>query len=74
MPRALNRVSWRVSSAVEAPYRGTVRDWRAGALGLRGTYRPVADLVEAGGVLHAWSPYLLPSPADWPAQARPTGF
>ncbi|MEV0611857.1 glycosyltransferase [Nonomuraea sp. NPDC050404] len=74
VPRALNRASWRISSAVEAPYRGTVRDWRAGTLGLRRAFRPVADLIEAGGVLHAWSPHLLPAPADWPAQARPTGF
>ncbi|MFD2351023.1 glycosyltransferase [Nonomuraea ferruginea] len=62
VPRALNRASWRISSAVEAPYRGTVREWRAGPLGLRGRCRPVADLVRAGGVLHAWSPYLLPAP------------
>ncbi|TXK40020.1 glycosyltransferase [Nonomuraea sp. C10] len=74
VPRALNRASWRISSAVEAPYRGTVREWRAGPLGLRGRCRPVADLVRAGGVLHAWSPYLLPAPADWPADAQPTGF
>ncbi|WP_043632895.1 glycosyltransferase [Nonomuraea candida] len=74
VPRALNRASWRVSSAVEAPYRGTLRDWRAGALGLGKGFRPVADLVAAGGVLHAWSPHLLPAPADWPARARPTGF
>ncbi|MFB4271372.1 glycosyltransferase [Nonomuraea sp. GTA35] len=73
-PRALNRASWRVSSAVEAPYRGTVRDWRVGALGLRDGFRPVADLVEAGGVLHAWSPHLLPAPPDWPASAHPIGF
>lgn len=25
-------------------------------------------------MLHAWSPHLLPAPADWPAEARPTGF
>ncbi|MEV1001183.1 glycosyltransferase [Nonomuraea sp. NPDC050202] len=74
VPRALNRASWRVSSAVEAPYRGTVRDWRVGALGLRDGFRPVADLVEAGGVLHAWSPHLLPAPPDWPASAHPIGF
>ncbi|MFI7642485.1 glycosyltransferase [Nonomuraea sp. NPDC049400] len=71
---ANGRARWRISSAVEAPYRGTVRNWRAGALGLREGFRPVADLVEAGGVLHAWSPHLLPAPADWPAQAHPTGF
>ncbi|MEV0830022.1 glycosyltransferase [Nonomuraea rubra] len=74
VPPALNRATWGVSSAVEAPYRGTVRDWRAGALGLRDGFRPVADLVKAGGVLHAWSPHLLPAPADWPADAHPTGF
>ncbi|SPL95553.1 UDP-glucose:sterol glucosyltransferase [[Actinomadura] parvosata subsp. kistnae] len=51
-----------------------MRSWRAGALGLRAGFRTVAGLVEAGGVLHAWSPHLLPSPADWPAAARPTGF
>ncbi|KAB8189215.1 glycosyltransferase [Nonomuraea phyllanthi] len=73
-PRALNRASWGVSAAVEAPYRGTVRDWRAEALGLRPGSRAVAGLVKAGGVLHAWSPHLLPAPADWPAYARPTGF
>jgi sterol 3beta-glucosyltransferase len=59
---------------VEAPYRGTVRRWRADALGLDGEFRPVADLVRAGRVLHGWSRHLLPAPADWPATARPTGF
>lgn len=74
VPRGLNRASWRISGAVEAPYRRTVRGWRADKLGLRGTPRPVTALVEAGDVLHAWSPHLLPAPADWPAAARPTGF
>ncbi|GAA1722269.1 glycosyltransferase [Nonomuraea bangladeshensis] len=74
VPRVLNRPSWRVSSAVEGPYRGMIRAWRAGELGLHDGFRSVADLVEAGGVLHAWSPHLLPAPADWPADARPTGF
>ncbi|MFG1693944.1 glycosyltransferase [Nonomuraea sp. NPDC049309] len=74
LPRGLNRASWGVSSAVEAPYRGTVRRWRAETLGLPGRFRTVSALVEAGGVLHAWSQHLLPVPADWPAFARPTGF
>jgi sterol 3beta-glucosyltransferase len=74
LPRALNRTSWRITAAVEAPYRGTVRRWRADALGLDGEFRPVADLVRAGRVLHGWSRHLLPAPADWPATARPTGF
>ncbi|MFI7699963.1 glycosyltransferase [Nonomuraea sp. NPDC049480] len=74
VPRALNRASWRITAAVEAPYRGTVRAWRTGALGLESTFRPVADLIGEGGVLHAWSPHLLPAPADWPVAAQPTGF
>lgn len=74
VPRALNRASWRIAAAVEAPYRGTVRAWRTEALGLESTFRPVADLIGEGGVLHAWSPHLLPAPADWPVTAQPTGF
>ncbi|PRX97657.1 glycosyltransferase [Allonocardiopsis opalescens] len=74
LPRLLNRASWRTSSAIESPYRSTVRAWRAEALGLRGDARTVAELVAAGGVLHAWSPHLLPGPADWPAAAHPIGF
>ena len=53
---------------------GTVRRWRAEALGLRNGFRPVAGLVKAGRVLHGWSGHLLPAPADRPAAARPTGF
>ncbi|SEL01808.1 glycosyltransferase [Nonomuraea pusilla] len=74
VPRALNRASWRVTSAVEAPYRGMVRAWRAEALRLEGGFRPLADLVEEGPVLSAWSPLLLPAPDDWPERARPLGF
>ncbi|MEQ4723172.1 glycosyltransferase [Nonomuraea sp. B19D2] len=74
VPHALNRASWRIAAAVEAPYRGTVRAWRTQALGLADGFRPVADLVTEGGVLHAWSSHLLPAPADWPASAHPTGF
>ncbi|GAB2964077.1 glycosyltransferase [Nonomuraea fastidiosa] len=74
VPRLLNRATWRVASAVEAPHRGTVRRWRAEALGLPARSRPMSELVAAGDVLHAWSPHLLPAPAGWPASARPTGF
>ncbi|RJL35747.1 glycosyltransferase [Bailinhaonella thermotolerans] len=73
-PRAFNRASWRVAAAVEAPYRGLMRRWRTEALGLDAGFRPVADLVKAGEVLHAWSPSLLPAPGDWPASAGPVGF
>jgi sterol 3beta-glucosyltransferase len=73
-PGPLNRASWRVAAAVEAPYRSTIRAWRAEALGLQDGFLPVAELVKTGSVIHAWSPHLLPAPADWPDSARPTGF
>ncbi|MEV0584558.1 glycosyltransferase [Nonomuraea sp. NPDC050310] len=74
LPRALNRASWRMASAVELPYRGAVRAWRAESLGLRDAFPAMAELVRQGPVLHAWSPHLLPSPGDWPDRATPTGF
>ncbi|MET7338006.1 glycosyltransferase [Nonomuraea sp. NPDC005650] len=73
-PGPLNRASWRVAAAIEAPYRGTIRTWRAEALGLQDGFRPMADLIKTGSVLHAWSPHLMPAPADWPGSARPIGF
>ncbi|MGP3937575.1 glycosyltransferase [Nonomuraea sp. KM88] len=73
-PGPLNRASWRVAAAIEAPYRSTIRTWRAEALGLQDGFLPMAELVKSGTVLHAWSPHLLPAPADWPASARPLGF
>ncbi len=73
-PGPLNRASWRVAAAVEAPYRSTIRRWRTEALGLQDGFAPLADLVKTGSVLHAWSPHLLPAPAGWPASARPIGF
>lgn len=74
VPSPLNRASWRITSMIEAPYRSTVRTWRREKLGLPGPFRPTADLIRRGGALHAWSPHLLPAPADWPAEARPIGF
>ncbi|TDE53176.1 glycosyltransferase [Nonomuraea mesophila] len=73
-PGPLNRASWRVAAAVEAPYRSMIRTWRAEALGLPNGFVPMAELIRTGNVLHAWSPHLLPAPADWPASARPLGF
>lgn len=74
LPRPLNRASWRVTSAIEAPYRGAVRAWRRDRLGLRTPFRPMSELIRQGAVLHSWSPHLLPAPDDWPPEARPTGF
>jgi sterol 3beta-glucosyltransferase len=73
-PRFLNRASWRLAGAVEAPYRRMVRTWRSEALGLTGPTPNLAERVAHDGVLHAWSPHLLPAPDDWPAELAPTGF
>ncbi|MFI6290629.1 glycosyltransferase [Nonomuraea sp. NPDC050790] len=74
LPPAVNRATWRVAAAVEAPYRSVVRTWRSEVLGLCEGFRPAAELIAAGPVLHAWSPRLLPAPADWPPGADPIGF
>ncbi|MFD9945229.1 glycosyltransferase [Nonomuraea sp. NPDC059023] len=74
LPPAVNRATWRVAAAVEAPYRSVVRTWRTEVLGLCEGFRPAAELIAAGPVLHAWSPRLLPAPADWPPRADPIGF
>ncbi|CAL9369302.1 O-mycaminosyltylonolide 6-deoxyallosyltransferase [Nocardiopsis dassonvillei] len=72
-PGALNRASWRLASAVEAPYRGMLRRWRAEKLALGGPVPTLAERIASGGAVHAWSRHLLPAPADWPAWAAPVG-
>ncbi|WP_026928810.1 glycosyltransferase [Glycomyces tenuis] len=74
LPRVLNRPSWRLAGAVEAPWRGLVSRWREDALGLAGSAPSLTERIAANGVLNAWSRHLLPAPTDWPAAARPLGF
>lgn len=73
-PRFLNRASWRLAGVIEAPYRRMVSSWRAESLGLTGPTPGLAERVAGDGVLHAWSPHLLPAPDDWPAGLAPIGF
>jgi len=73
-PRFLPRTSWRLAGVVEAPYRRMVHTWRSAALDLTGPTPNLTERVAHDGVLHAWSPHLLPAPADWPAELAPTGF
>ncbi|MFD2027027.1 glycosyltransferase [Promicromonospora aerolata] len=73
-PRFLNRASWGLAGVIEAPYRRMVRSWRSEVLGLTGPTTGLAERVARDGVLHAWSPHLLPAPDDWPAELAPTGF
>ncbi len=74
LPRALNRPSWRLAGAVEAPWRGLLSRWREDALGLPGSAPSLTGRIAANGVLNAWSRHLLPAPPEWPAAARPLGF
>lgn len=73
-PSAANKLSWRVSGALEAPWRSMVAQWRIDQLGLSARGASYGSLVDQVGVLSAWSPHLLPAPADWPAHAAPLGF
>jgi sterol 3beta-glucosyltransferase len=73
-PRFLNRASWRLAAVIEAPYRRMVRSWRSETLGLTGPTPGLTERVARDGVLHAWSPHLLPAPDDWATELAPTGF
>ncbi|MFD2796016.1 glycosyltransferase [Promicromonospora vindobonensis] len=78
LPRALNRSTFAGMKSTAAMFGGSVDRWRRDTLDLprRGgrhdpTRRP------GGGhapVLHAYSPAVLPRPADWPPEALTTGY
>ncbi|MCW4457424.1 glycosyltransferase [Microbacterium sp. MPKO10] len=74
IPRALNRLTWRMSSAIEAPWRGMLRTLHRDRLALSTPLTGIADRIAADGALNAWSPHLLPAPTEWPASAEPLGF
>ncbi len=74
VPTWLNRASWRLTAAVEAPWRSTLRTIHHDVLGLTTPYVGLAERIATGSVLNAWSPTLLPAPPDWPAPTKPRGF
>ncbi|MGK7861677.1 glycosyltransferase [Falsiroseomonas sp. E2-1-a4] len=66
----LNRASHALMLGAAARMaRKPLRDWRAKALGLPPSGRGAA----AAGRLHAYSPALVPRPADWDARTHVTG-
>ena len=77
LPRALNRVTFAGMKST-AMFGGVVDRWRRDELGLprrRGRHDPMRR--PDGGhapVLHAYSPTVLPRPADWPPEAVTTGY
>lgn len=74
VPAWLNRASWRIVAAVEAPWRSALREVHSDHLGLTTPLVGLAERISAGGVINAWSPHLLPAPAGWAAGTEPLGF
>ena len=66
----LNRASYRLVGMLTRPYASLIRDWRRDALALapRGSPPPPAR------TLYCYSPSLVPTPRDWPADAVATGL
>lgn len=74
IPRFLNRATWRLVSAIEAPWRKVLTEVHREHLGLRTPLIGLAERIARDGALNAWSPHLLPAPPEWPAHAQPLGF
>lgn len=74
VPPWLNRASWRMVAAVEAPWRGILRQIHRDRLGLTTPYVGLAERIAHGSVLNAWSPTLLPAPPEWALATQPRGF
>ncbi|WP_454854684.1 glycosyltransferase [Promicromonospora soli] len=78
LPRSLNRATFAGMKSTAVAFGGVVDRWRRDDLGLsrrRGRHDPTRrpDGSRAP-VLHAYSPAVLPRPADWPAEAETTGY
>ncbi|MEQ1899923.1 MAG: glycosyltransferase [Devosia sp.] len=68
----LNRMTHSLmAGSGEAIFRGMVSEWRVGELGLRP--KPSKPL-RPSATLYAYSPQVLPAPADWPSTVAVTGY
>jgi sterol 3beta-glucosyltransferase len=78
LPRSLNWVTYAGMKSTAVAFGGVVDRWRRDTLGLPrrpGRHDPVRR--PDGGhaaVLHAYSPAVLPRPADWPPEVETTGY
>lgn len=78
LPAAMNRVTFLGMKAASLAFGRTVDAWRQRTLGLPrrpGRHDPLRR--PEGGpapVLHAFSPRVVPPPADWPAPVTTTGY
>jgi sterol 3beta-glucosyltransferase len=66
----LNRASYRLVNQLTRPYSRLLHSWRADSLGLAPRGKPPA----ATRTLYCYSPSLVPTPADWPADTVATGY
>jgi sterol 3beta-glucosyltransferase len=76
LPALLNRGSYRAARCLTGAWcRRDIDAWRRSDLGLGrrpGRHDPLGD--PSATVLHAFSPQVVPRPADWPASAHITGY
>ena len=72
-----NRLSYGVTRLIKAPYMDVVNDWRA-SLGLPKRSWRADDLKRGDGspvpVLYSYSPFVVPTPPDWPSSVTATGY
>lgn len=66
----LNRASYRLVGMLTRPYSSLIRRWRRDVLGLA----PRGDPPPPDRTLYCYSPSLVPTPHDWPADAVATGY
>lgn len=73
-----NRFSYKLMALATAPYMGVINDFRVNTLGLAKRGRFASELVKPNGepvpMLYAYSPYVLPVPADYPRHVHVTGY
>ncbi len=79
VPGLLNRPSYRAARVLAGAWcRGSIDRWRRDVLALPARPGRHDPLRSGGGgpvtVLHAYSPHVVPQPADWPATAHVTGY
>ncbi len=79
VPGPLNRPSYRAARVLAGAWcRGDIDAWRRDVLALPARPGRHDPLRSGSGapvtVLHAYSPHVVPRPADWPATAHVTGY
>ncbi len=75
---SFNRFSYKLMGWASAPYTSVVNDFRVKTLGLEKRGRFASEIIKPNGepvsVLYAYSPDVLPIPADYPPQVHVTGY